>query len=380
MYYYSSRLLFLLIMLLVGLYVYVKSGSIIEFYGGTPTKWWVRTIRAGIAAVIGYLCRSTWNTRAMVLLHLLAMFILLDVIAVVLRRILRKRRETKFYDILHRIYRLGFVPIVLFVMIMGYGYYNINHIQKTEYNVNTVKPIQDYDVVLLTDVHYDTIQNPSVLQNKIEEINALDADIIILGGDIVEEGTSKDKLEEAFAMFGKLKNKYGIYFVYGNHDRQPYTSERSYTDEQLEAAIERNGIQILKDQHVSINQDLILAGRDDAAWSGKANRKSLREVFAGVSQKERKKKFMLMIDHQPIEVEENGGQGVDLQLSGHTHAGQIWPVGIISEVTGILNYGIYQRGTCRAIVSSGVAGWRFPIRTGEHCEYVVVHLRQQERM
>lgn len=377
MFYFANIFLFLLIMLLTGFYVYVKSGSFITFYGGTPTKWWVRTLRAVAAVGIGYLCRNTWNTEAMFILHFLAMFLLLDGMAFVLRRFLQKWKETKFYDILHRIYRMGVVPVVLFALVIGYGFYNMNHIEKTEYNITTVKPIEDYDVVLLTDVHYDTIQNPSVLQNKIEEINACHPDVIILGGDIVEEGTSREKLEEVFAMFGKMENKHGIYFVYGNHDRQPYTSERTYTDEQLQAVIEKNGIQILRDKYVSVTDDLILAGRDDAAWSGKADRKSSEEIFTGLSQKEREKKFMLLVDHQPIEVGENGAQGVDLQLSGHTHAGQVWPVGIISEAAGILNYGMYHQGTCRAIVSSGVAGWRFPIRTGGHCEYVLVHLRPQ---
>lgn len=380
MYYFTNVAIFLVMMVLVGIYVYWKSGKFIEFYRGNPCKWWVRLIRVGIALIIGYICRNTWNTTAMILLHLLAMFLILDLLAIVVRRIWRKKRETKLYGVLHRMYRLGFVPVVVFVIIMAYGFYNMNHIKKTEYEVATVKEIQDYNVALLTDIHYDTVQNTDVLQKKIVEINAQHPDIVILGGDIVEEGTSKEKLEEVFARLGTLENKYGIYYVYGNHDRQPYTSERTYTDVELRNAIEKNGIQILQDRYVKINDDFILAGRDDASWSGTADRKSSAEIYATLSQEERKKKFMLMIDHQPIEVEDNGAEGVDLQLSGHTHAGQIWPVGYISELTGILNYGMYHRGTCRAIVSSGVAGWRYTIRTGEHCEYVMVHLHQQREM
>ena len=376
MFYFTNTVVFVVIMVLVAVYVYWKSGSLIEFYGGSPAKWYMRLIRAVIALAIGYLCRNTWNTTAMILLHLLAMFLIMDLVAFILRLILRGKKESKWYDVLRRIYHCGFVSVILFVIIMGYGYYNMNHIQKTEYNVTTVKAIQDYDVALLTDIHYGTIQNPNVLQGKIADINAQDPDIVILGGDIVEEGTSKEELEEAFVVLGHLKNKYGIYYVYGNHDRQPYTSERTYTNEELREVIEKNGIRILEDRYTEINDDLILAGRDDAHWSGTAERKSSQEIFEGLSRKEREKKFVLMVDHQPIQVEENGAEGVDLQLSGHTHAGQIWPVGYISEIAGIMNYGIYQRGTCRVIVSSGVAGWRYGIRTGEHCEYVMVHLHQ----
>lgn len=380
MYYFTNIAMFLVMMVLVGIYVYWKSGKLIEFYGGTPVKWWVRLVRIALALIIGFLCRNTWNTEAMILLHLLAMFLVLDLSALFLRRILRKKKESKWYQVLRRIYRLGFVPVVLFVLVMGYGFYNMNRIEKTEYDVATVKKIQDYNIALLTDIHYDTIQNPDILQEKIKEINAQHPDFVILGGDIVEEGTSREKMEEAFAILGKMENKFGIYYVYGNHDRQPYTSERTYTDMQLVSSIEKNGIQILNDRYIEINDDLILAGREDAAWSGTADRKSSKEILTKLSQDERQRKFMLMVDHQPIEVEENGAEGVDLQLSGHTHAGQIWPVGYISELAGILNYGMYHRGTCRAIVSSGVAGWRYTIRTGGHCEYVLVHLHQQGKM
>ncbi len=84
-----------------------------------------------------------------------------------------------------------------------------------------------------------------------------------------------------------------------------------------------------------------------------------------------------MADHQPIESEENDAQGVDLQLSGHTHAGQIWPTGVLSELLGALNYGQYRTGGCDVIVSSGIAGWAYAMRTGEHCEYVVVDLKAE---
>lgn len=71
---------------------------------------------------------------------------------------------------------------------------------------------------------------------------------------------------------------------------------------------------------------------------------------------------------------ENNAQGVDLELSGHTHAGQLWPVGVLSELTGVLNYGEYQEENCKVIVSSGFTGWGYPIRTEEHCEYVLINV------
>ncbi|MFR5087844.1 MAG: hypothetical protein ACLTDT_09920 [Clostridium sp.] len=76
--------------------------------------------------------------------------------------------------------------------------------------------------------------------------------------------------------------------------------------------------------------------------------------------------------------EENAQAGVDLELSGHTHAGQIWPIGHFTEMAGQLNYGLYQRGSCKVIVSSGEAGWGYSMRTQEHCEYVMINLQKQK--
>ena len=88
-----------------------------------------------------------------------------------------------------------------------------------------------------------------------------------------------------------------------------------------------------------------------------------------------RERFLLVADHQPVDVEENASEGVDLLLSGHTHAGQIFPVGYLIDLSGGMRYGLYRKGACRVIVSSGEAGWGFPIRTQGKCEYVVVHLR-----
>lgn len=81
-----------------------------------------------------------------------------------------------------------------------------------------------------------------------------------------------------------------------------------------------------------------------------------------------------MADHQPVEASENNKNNVSLELSGHTHGGQIWPARLVSGIAGVLNYGEYKEGNCKVIVSSGVAGWTYSMRTGKHCEYVVVDI------
>ena len=169
------------------------------------------------------------------------------------------------------------------------------------------------------------------MDRAVEELNKEGLDIVILGGDIVEEDTTKEEMQQAFQVLGGIETSKGIYYVYGNHDRQPYTDHRSYTDEELKEAAEENHITILEDSYVEINEELILAGRGDAMWGNSSGRKSMEELLQGVDRNH----YIITADHQPIQAEENVAQGVDLEVSGHTHAGQIWPVGGLSQLTGI---------------------------------------------
>lgn len=355
---------------LAGGYAYFLIGRIMKFYGADRTKNLFRIINTALPIVAAFSCINIWSTSAMVVLHILVISLILDVIALAVRLICGKKQTKKGYEIFRKIYGCGLVPVVITCGLFVYGYTNMNHVMRTEYTAVTDKEVANYKIVLITDTHYATIQDTDILKDKVEEINAENPDIVILGGDIVEEDTTKEKMQEVFSVLGGLKNKYGIYYVYGNHDRQPYIKSRSYTDEELEQAISGSGIRILEDDYVEIGDDLVLAGRGDAAWGNVSGRASVEEILKDVD----REKYIIMADHQPVEAEENDAQGVDLELSGHTHGGQIWPVGIFSELAGELNYGEYQRGDCKVIVSSGFAGWGYPIRTGRHCEYVVVKI------
>lgn len=276
---------------------------------------------------------------------------------------------------IRRICSSGLGGILAAALIMGYGYYNMNYIICTEYHFTTDKPIQKdgYRIAVISDTHFGSVQDKNILRKGIQKISAQKPDIVILAGDIVEEGTSYKELQEVFHLLSGISNRYGIYYVYGNHDRQPYTNSRTYTDEQLNQAITDNQIQILMNTFVNLNDEIILAGRDDGAWGNVRKRPSPDEVLA----KADTEKYVIMADHQPVEIEENIAQGVDLQVSGHTHGGQIWPVGLLTELMGQYNYGCYEeKNEFKLVVSSGYAGWRYPIRTGKHCEYVMITVEQ----
>lgn len=344
---------------------------LLVFYGADARKRGIKAVNIVLAALLALLCMTLWTNIAVIALHFVAAFLVLDGTAAFVRLFYRKRKKGRKYSICRKLYRSGLIPVLAIGVIFCYGYFNMNHIHMVKYKVTTDKKAGAYRIALLTDIHYDTVQDTKVLKNKLKEINRQKPDIVVLGGDIVEEGTSKKKMQEVFRLLGSLENKYGVYYVYGNHDRQPYTRHRTFSDIELEQTIEQSGIQILEDRYVEIGNDLVLAGRADASLRTVSNRLSCEKILQGAD----RSKYIIVADHQPIEAEENAAQGVDLELSGHTHGGQIWPVGVLSELAGILNYGEYQQGSCKVIVSSGVAGWNYPLRTGGHCEYVIIDIK-----
>lgn len=370
------RLILIVVEIFVGIYVYYYIRRTMEFYGMDVRKIPFKISAVVLAVFIALACRNMWSVRTVIILHLLAFALLFDVIALFTKVICHNRQPGKLYRFGRRLYGCGLLPIAAAALLLIYGFFNMNHVLKTEYLLETEKNLGNYKVVLITDTHYGTIQDTEVLKNKIEEINMQNPDIVVLGGDIVEEGTSKEQMQEVFQVLGGITNHYGIYYVYGNHDRQPYTQNRSFTNEELEHAITENGIVILEDDYVEIRDDLVIAGRGDAAWGNVSGRASTEEILDGID----REKYIILADHQPVEAEENSEQGVDLEISGHTHAGQVWPVGVLSELAGILNYGEYQEGACKVIVSSGFTGWGYPIRTEEHCEYVVINIESAGTM
>lgn len=303
----------------------------------------------------------------MLVLHLIVVFILSDGI-----NLLFRTSRSKLALHWQRLYGFGIIPLILFSCLMMYGRSNMNHVVETDYIVITDKAIREegYRVAFLSDLHYGTVQDKAVLQSEISKINAQNPDIVILGGDIVEEGTSKEDMQDVFCYLGSLEAPLGVYFVYGNHDRQADADIRTYTDAELATAIKDNGIVILEDEGKLLDGALMLIGRADVGWNLDCPRKKISELVPDDGDN----LFLLTVDHQPLELEENDAAGIDLMLSGHTHAGQLFPVGYVTELLGGLNYGIYYGRNCKSIVSSGFAGWGYEIRTQANCEYVIVDI------
>ena len=330
-------------------------------------------IISSIIAILSFLfCLNIWSMGAILIFYLFISSLIADLIRII-QKYLIKEKHLNFIPIIHK---KGLLAIIIFTIIILGSVYGMNHIELTEYNLTTDKiDNKSYSILFISDVHYGTVQNTQLVKDSILKMNNLKPDIALLGGDIVDERTTKDSMQEIFEELGKINSTYGTYYIFGNHDRQPYTSDyengnRTFTDSDLNQSIEKNRIKILNDDKITINNDFVLVGRSDAEWEDSINRTDVNEIL----NESDLSKYIVVLDHQPVEYEENAQEGVDLQLSGHTHGGQVFPYGMIYDLSGRLNYGEYEIKDMKQIVSSGLTGWGWPMRNEAKCEYVLINI------
>lgn len=270
------------------------------------------------------------------------------------------------------------LPLSIISFLIVLGIYNMLHIERTSYSISTEHTFSQedntYKVILVADLHYGTTSFEQTLVSLQEKINSENADLILILGDVVDENSTYQDMQTAFSYLSNLNSKYGSYFIYGNHDRQMLKKEssRSFSPEELHDTICNNGITILKDDMLTINDDILLVGRED--YSMEHDRLSIPELMKDATTEH----YVLMMNHKPQDFEACQQSGVDLLVSGHTHNGQVWPLNwfLTWFANNSLMYGMAEstESDFKAIVTSGVGGWALPIRNSSPAEYVVIDL------
>lgn len=303
----------------------------------------------------------------LILLHLFEIGIVIEILNLILKKI-----DLKGWSFLYNSFSL---PILLTFLLFCYGYYNINNIKRVEYNIFTEKNISEkgYKIGFISDIHYGNSLNMEKLEKVVEKLNKENLDFLILGGDIVDEGTTLQGVKEVFKILGKIKNRYGLYFIYGNHDMSRYTKKPNYILKELKEAIGKENIYILEDKGIDINEDINLVGRKDRIFK---NKKDSEELIKEVD----KNKYIIVVSHQPTDLEKNSKLGYNLQISGHTHNGQIFPFNLLIKFFNLaeLIYGQKEFENFNVIVTSGLSGWGYPIRTAGNSEYVIINILRKE--
>ncbi len=260
------------------------------------------------------------------------------------------------------------ISLILTIAYMGYGLYSAYNVRKTTYNLKTDKEIENIKIAQISDSHIGTTFDGNKFKDYVLKIASENPDLIVITGDYVDDNTTKKDMIEATASFKNLNIKYGIYYVFGNHDKG-LMNIRDFTEEELRDELKNNGVKILEDEIVNIGENTILIGRQDRSVP---NRKSSLNLVADLDPN----KYIIVLDHQPNDYENLAADRVDLVLSGHTHGGQLIPLGTIGILSGSndMVYGHEKRNKTDFIVSSGISDWELKFKTGTFSEYVIINV------
>ena len=224
--------------------------------------------------------------------------------------------------------------------------------------------LEDYTRETGTEINYVSFDTDEAMLAKLEAAEGGDYDLVIADDYIVET-----VIQEGL---GSIKSTYGSIYVFGNHDKR-YFGNGYYTVEQIRESMAANGVTILEDEHVAFNDNKIcVIGRQDA---NVASRKAPIMLEAnmnndGISDDA----FIIVADHQPTDCDAESRMHFDLVVSGHTHGGQMFPIGEISKIFGMndIIYGLEERNGTSFVVTSGIADWEIPFKMGCKSEYVVI--------
>lgn len=271
-----------------------------------------------------------------------------------------------YLTIKSRRYLMGFF-ITTIIAILLYGNSNFYDTKITQLDIATNKKSQ-YDslkIVFISDIHLGNLVKPEKLEDKIKMINKLNPDFILIGGDLFDYGINSVDTIKFVSVMKKLKANKGIYFINGNHDL--FSS-----NDKILKNIKKANINVLVDTSITIDNSINIVGRQDRAiMRFDKPRKNLSQIIKNIDTS----KFTIVLDHQPVNFDETIKHNLDLQLSGHTHNGQFFPISEITKAIYKKSWGYLKENNSILYVSSGMFGWGPPVRTNSYSEIVFIKIK-----
>ncbi len=252
--------------------------------------------------------------------------------------------------------------LAIFVLIFGiflYGNLHYKNKVRVPLELKSSKPLpKEYRIVMLSDLHLGYHNPRKELARWVDMINQEKPDFILVAGDIIDGSMRpllEEKMHEEF-----LRLKAPVYACLGNHEYYAGSPEAQqfYKDA---------GIHLLIDEAVVIDSVITVIGRDDVTNRRRKTVEDLVMPYKGT--------YIIVLNHQPYSLERAEAAGVDFQLSGHTHRGQVWPISWITDHVYECSWGSHQRSHTQYYVSSGLGIWGGKYRIGTQSEYVVATLR-----
>lgn len=268
-----------------------------------------------------------------------------------------------------------------------YGALNAGHIRKTVYPavIRKACPLPSLKIALVADLHLGGAVGLRHMQKVCGIITKMQPDLLIFAGDIFDNDFATiDEPDEICRMLKNIPVKYGAYACWGNHDIAEvilagFTFDRHDgsvgSSPEMVQFLKKAGIRLLADETVLVDNQFYLCGRLDASCKEKSGivRLTPSQLTASLDHS----RPILVIDHQPSQLQELAEAGVDLDLSGHTHAGQIFPLNLTSRFLWKNPCGARSFGNMTSIVTSGAGIWGPSQRIGTHSEIVEINVSFQ---
>ena len=253
------------------------------------------------------------------------------------------------------------IALTLVICVLAYGYYRYRHPDTKVIDIVINKDIHSggarpLKIVAISDVHLGYATDKRALARYVELINARRPDLVLIGGDLIDNDATplfRERMEEELS---RIHAPMGIYMVPGNHE---YISGI----EACERFIARTPVTLLRDSVATLPNGIQIAGRDDKS---NPRRLTKAQLLARLD----RDKPILLLDHQPYALDETEAAGVDLQFSGHTHDGQVWPFNWLVSRMFEVGHGLKRKGESWIYVSSGLSLWGPPFRVGTVSELI----------
>jgi predicted MPP superfamily phosphohydrolase len=371
-------LVVLTVTILVNLYIYFRTRPL--FPTGNPGWWlaftlfWIIALsyilgrfseRAGLNwLAIPLIKAGSWWLGAMVYLTLI--FLLADIFrGISLIPGLKGFFSFPWLSEKGKIVSLSVYAITIVILVAGYINALYPAVIKQSVKMNKPLPEGTFKAVLASDIHLGMMISNGRLSRLVNMINRQEADVILLGGDIFDEDLGSVIRNNLGDLLKNLKARDGAYAILGNHEFFGNADE-------AQKYLENHNIKVLRDSTFVLPNGISLVGREDISGQQmfRKVRKSLQELLSEVDTL----KPVIVMDHQPFKLKEVATHPVDLQLSGHTHDGQMWPFNYIIEAMYEIGTGYGKINNTQFYVSPGVGTWGPPIRTTCRPEVIVLEI------
>jgi predicted MPP superfamily phosphohydrolase len=261
-----------------------------------------------------------------------------------------------------RCFRLA-CPVLLFVLPLAVVIAGVVHCRNLvvhEYHIQVPRKsstLTRLKIAVAADFHLSEPSGRPFMVSFVEKINALEPDVVLMPGDILEGDRDDEATAGLEEQFRRIRAKYGVFVSFGNHEAHGGHGKSGFFN--------RAGLTVLRDEAVRIDDAFYVAGRDDKRFK---SRKPIEEITGPLAQD----LPVIVLDHRPLDFERVSRSGVDIQVSGHTHHGQLFPLNFVTAYLYDLSWGHKKVGSTHFFVTSGAHVWGPPVRTSGDCEIMVI--------